>query len=138
MLGRGINTRHSLVVLHFSKMLLTTSVLVLALVCVSVYAKTFVVPHTPGHDDTPGLKAALANFTSNSTILFKAGVTYNIFTPITFPILNNVEIQIEGNLTYPTSISDVQGVYMIIGWYQCVAYVLDLPAALVSSVSYAQ
>ena len=70
---------------------------------------TFVVPHTAGLDDTPGLTAALANYSSNSTILFRSGVTYNIFTPIIFPFLNNVEIIIEGNLTYPTHIPTVQG-----------------------------
>ena len=105
-------------------MLLTTCVLVFALICVSVSAKTFVVPHTSGQDDTPGLTAALANFSSNSTILFRAGVTYNIFTPVKFPLLNNVDIRIEGNLTYPTSISAVQGMYTIIDWYQRVTYAL--------------
>jgi hypothetical protein len=92
-------------------MLLTTFVFFLAQAFVVVSAtKTFVVPHTAGQDDTPGLTAALANFTSDSTILFQNGVTYNIFTPIKFPVLNNVEIQIEGNLTYPTDIPTIQGV----------------------------
>jgi hypothetical protein len=71
--------------------------------------KMFVVPHTPGQDDTPGLSAALADYSSDSIILFKHGVTYNIFTPIKFPVLTNVEVQIEGNLTYPTDIPIIQG-----------------------------
>ncbi|KAK0465961.1 pectin lyase fold/virulence factor [Desarmillaria tabescens] len=70
---------------------------------------TFVVPHTDGQDDTPGLMASLANFMSNSTILFQKGVTYNIFTPVEFSKLTNVEVAIEGNITYPSDIATVQG-----------------------------
>ncbi|KAJ7146434.1 pectin lyase fold/virulence factor [Mycena epipterygia] len=62
---------------------------------------TFVVSNTPDADDTPGLLALVKNHTSNATILFSKGVTYNIFTPIKFPLFTNVEIRIEGNLTYP-------------------------------------
>ncbi|KAK7063605.1 pectin lyase-like protein [Favolaschia claudopus] len=71
---------------------------------------TFVVPHTAGADDTPGLLSLVTNHSSDATILFSKGVTYNIFTAIKFPILTNVEIRIEGNLTYPTSIEEVQAV----------------------------
>ncbi|RDB24422.1 putative exopolygalacturonase C [Hypsizygus marmoreus] len=71
---------------------------------------TFVVPHTAGQDDTSGLTAVLANYSTNSTILFKQGITYNIFTPIKFPVLNNVEIRFEGNLTYPTDIPAIQAI----------------------------
>ncbi|KAJ7447202.1 pectin lyase-like protein [Mycena latifolia] len=71
---------------------------------------TFVVPHAPGENDTPGLLALVTNHTSNATILFSKGVTYNIFTAIKFPVLTNVEIRIEGNLTYPSNISEVQAV----------------------------
>lgn len=86
-------------------------VVFLAHACVPVSAtKTLVVPHAAGQDDTPGLAAALAAYSSDSTILFQRGVTYNIFTPIKFPVLNNVEIRIEGNLTYPTDIPTIQGV----------------------------
>jgi hypothetical protein len=70
---------------------------------------TFTVSHSPGKDDTPAILAALPDFVTNSTILFQEGVTYNIFTPIQFPTLNNVDIRIEGNLTYPTDIATVQG-----------------------------
>ncbi|KAJ3769399.1 pectin lyase-like protein [Lentinula raphanica] len=70
---------------------------------------TFVVPHTSSQDDTPALTSTLANFSSNSTIIFQKGITYNIFTPIKFPTLTNVEILIEGNLTYPTNITAIQG-----------------------------
>lgn len=94
------------------KMLLSTCVLFLAHASgiMASATKKFVVPHAPGQDDTPGLTAALANFSSDSIILFKCGVTYNIFTPIKFPVLTNVEVQVEGNLTYPTDISTIQGV----------------------------
>jgi len=72
--------------------------------------KTFVVSHADGKDDTPALLAALPNFAANSTILFKEGITYNIFTPIEFPVFNNVEVRIEGNLTYPTDIPTIQAI----------------------------
>ncbi|KAJ3862256.1 pectin lyase-like protein [Lentinula novae-zelandiae] len=71
---------------------------------------TFIVSHTAGQDDTPALTAAMANYSSNSTILFQKGITYNIFTPIKFPTLTNVEILIEGNLTYPTNITAIQDI----------------------------
>ncbi|PPQ93425.1 hypothetical protein CVT25_004497 [Psilocybe cyanescens] len=71
---------------------------------------SFTVPHTPGRDDTPALLAALPKFVANSTILFKEGITYNILTPITFPVLNNVEVVVEGNLTYPSDIPTIQAI----------------------------
>ena len=72
--------------------------------------QTFVVEHADGQDDTPGLMTALATgkYSANTTILFEKGKTYNIFTPITFPVLNNVEVAIEGNLTYPEDIPTIQ------------------------------
>jgi len=72
-------------------------------------SKTFVVPHTDSADDAVAIRAALGNFTSDSTILFEKGVTYNIWTPLNFGTLNNVEIAIEGNITLPNSIPEVQG-----------------------------
>lgn len=71
---------------------------------------TYTVPHTAGKDDSPALNAAVKNYTANATILFQKGVTYNIFTPVVFPVFNNVEVRIEGNLTYPTDIPAIQGV----------------------------
>ncbi|KAJ3794074.1 pectin lyase fold/virulence factor, partial [Lentinula aff. detonsa] len=82
---------------------------------------TFVVPHTADQDDTPALTAALANFSTNSTILFQKGTTYNIFTPIKFPTLTNVEVVIEGNLTYPTNITAIQSQFL-----RLLSYDLDL------------
>jgi hypothetical protein len=70
--------------------------------------KTFTVPHTKGADDSAALNAALANYSTDSIILFKKGTTYNIWTPIKFPTLKNVEVAIEGNLTYPDDIATVQ------------------------------
>ncbi|ESK92387.1 glycoside hydrolase family 28 protein [Moniliophthora roreri MCA 2997] len=72
--------------------------------------KTFVVPHTPGQDDTPALVSGLANYTSDSTILFEKGKTYNILTPVTFPTLTNVEVRIEGNITLPDDMPTVQAI----------------------------
>lgn len=78
--------------------------------CVRAW-NTYVVPHVDGADDTLALASALAsgNYSLNSTILFKKGVKYNILTPITFPKFTNVEVAIEGNLTYPESKSAIQG-----------------------------
>lgn len=73
---------------------------------------TYVVPHVNGADDTPALTAALATgtYSNNATILFKKGVYYNIWTPIKFPSFQNVEVRIEGNLSYPTDVATIQGV----------------------------
>ncbi|KEP52780.1 glycoside hydrolase family 28 protein [Rhizoctonia solani 123E] len=69
---------------------------------------TFVVPHVDGRDDSPAVVAALANYSSDSLILFKKGVTYNLWTPINFGTLKNSEVAFEGNATYPTDIATVQ------------------------------
>ena len=112
--------------------MLATAFLLLVHTYVAVSAtSTFVVPHRAGQDDTPTLMAGLANHSSNSTILFQRGVTYNIFTPLKFPFLNNVNIQIEGNLTYPTDIPTIQGMYGRPGL--CVAYLFAFTAAIVAS-----
>ena len=70
---------------------------------------TYVVPHTPGADDTPAVLSGLTAHSTNATILFQKGITYNIFTPIKFPLLTNVEVSIQGNLSYPTDIASIQG-----------------------------
>ncbi|KAJ1309256.1 hypothetical protein OPQ81_004920 [Rhizoctonia solani] len=75
---------------------------------VSAYSKTFVVPHVDGKDDSPAVVAALANYSTDSLILFKKGITYNLWTPINFGSLANSEIAFEGNATYPTDITTVQ------------------------------
>lgn len=71
--------------------------------------KTFEVPHVDCQDDTPTLLAALPEYTLDSTILFKKGVHYNIWTPVKFPVLTNVEVRVEGNLSYPEDMATVQG-----------------------------
>lgn len=75
----------------------------------AVAQSVFEVPHVDGADDTLGLISEIAKYTNNSVILFKENLTYNIFTPIKFPSLSNVEVRIEGNLTYPTNITAIQG-----------------------------
>jgi len=75
--------------------------------------KTFVVPHVDGQDDSPALQAVLPDYSVNSTILFKKGVHYNIFTPLKFPVLTNVEVRVEGNLSYPNDIATIQGPYSL-------------------------
>ena len=81
---------------------------------------TFVVPHVEGADDTPSLTAALAtgNYSVDATILFEKGIHYNIYTPIVFPKFTNVEVRIEGNLSYPDSVETIQGEYSTAGALQ--------------------
>jgi len=74
---------------------------------------TYIVPHSPGNDDTPALAAALSadpKLSTNATILFKEGVTYNISTPILFPYLENIIVSVQGNLTYASDVHATQGV----------------------------
>ncbi|KLO20092.1 pectin lyase-like protein [Schizopora paradoxa] len=87
-----------------------SSIVLLSLFASSFAWETFTVPHVDGEDDTPGLLSVMANFSSDATILFEKGVTYNIFTPIKFPVLENVEVTIEGNLTYPSDIATIQAI----------------------------
>ncbi|KAJ7642073.1 pectin lyase-like protein [Roridomyces roridus] len=82
----------------------------ITLVSVAFAWDTLTVPHTPGQDDTPGLLALVTSHPSNATILFSQGTTYNIFSAIKFPALTNVEISIQGNLTYPEDIGAIQDV----------------------------
>jgi hypothetical protein len=73
---------------------------------------TYVVPNSPGNDDTPALAAAFSadpKLATNATILFKRGVTYNISTPIRFPRFENVIVSVQGNLTYADDIKATQG-----------------------------
>jgi hypothetical protein len=60
-------------------MMLTVAAVAL-LPLVSAYSQTFVVPHVDGQDDSPTVMAALAKYNSDSLILFKKGVTYNLWT----------------------------------------------------------
>ncbi|KAF9225181.1 pectin lyase-like protein [Gyrodon lividus] len=85
-----------------------TASALLAYAAVARAWSTFVVPHTEGADDTPALMVAVSGYTSDASIVFQANTTYNIWSPITFPNLTNVEVVIEGNLSYPTSIQTVQ------------------------------
>ena len=90
------------------------TLVLLSLASISLGWPTFEVPHVQEMDDTPGLLSIITNHSANATILFKRGVSYNIFSPIKFPVLNNVEIRIEGNLSYPSDIPTVQGEYSLL------------------------
>ncbi|GJJ13217.1 hypothetical protein Clacol_007468 [Clathrus columnatus] len=80
-----------------------------------IKSKTFVVPHQDGIDDAIAVRNGLANFNSDSVILFEKGTTYNILTPLNFGTLTNVDIVIEGNITLPSNITQVQGGFVISG-----------------------
>ena len=97
-----------------SMALFQSATVLLAIYCSATTAwNTFTVPHSHNSsaDDAPSLIAALAtgNLSANTTILFEKGKTYNIFSPIKFPAFQNVEVAIEGNISYPVDISVVQG-----------------------------
>ncbi|KAJ7203142.1 pectin lyase-like protein, partial [Mycena pura] len=85
---------------------------------------TFVVPHnSSGGDDMSTLAAAFASSNGttrdlavNSTIIFKKGITYNLFSAIRLPILRNVEIRIEGNMSYLEDIAALQAVVAAKGY----------------------
>jgi len=90
-------------------MLLRSSFIPLTYAAIARAWSTFVVPHTDNADDTPALMAAVSSYTSDASIVFESYTTYNIWSPITFPPLTNVQVVINGNLSYPTSIETVQG-----------------------------
>ncbi|KAJ6478813.1 pectin lyase fold/virulence factor [Mycena vitilis] len=84
-------------------------------VCVSASATaaasprpTCIVTHTPGADDSPSIRAAVANCTDNATILFTQGVEYNSFTPVQFTLGQDVTVQLLGNINLPSNITEVQ------------------------------
>jgi hypothetical protein len=100
-------------------MLTPISFLAFTLLCIHQVLgwTTFVVPHnSSGGDDMPTLTAAFVssngttrNLAVNSTIIFKKGITYNFFSAIRLPVLHNVEIRIEGNMSYLEDIAALQG-----------------------------
>lgn len=70
-----------------------------------------IVPSSNGTtNDSPAVLKAFADCATDSVIVFKEGVDYNIFTPISATNLSNVEIQMNGNLHLPQSIAEVQRV----------------------------
>jgi galacturan 1,4-alpha-galacturonidase len=71
--------------------------------------KTCTVPKSNG-DDAPGIMSTVAKCGNNSKIIFSAGVTYNLDTPIHFSNLNNVEFVFNGNLTLPSNVTAVEAV----------------------------
>jgi hypothetical protein len=55
------------------------------------------------------LNGTTQNLAVNSTIIFKKDITYNFFSTIWLPVLQNVEIRIEGNMSYLEDIPALQG-----------------------------
>lgn len=68
--------------------------------------------NTTGDDDTPGIAATLAacNNGTNAQIVFSANETYNLYTPVSFRDLTNVEFVFNGNLSLPANVSYVESV----------------------------
>lgn len=69
---------------------------------------TCIVEHTKGADDVPGLSSAVSACATNGVIEFKKGTTYNIWSPAHFENLVNSTISIQGNLTLPENMTEVQ------------------------------
>lgn len=65
-------------------------------------------PSKGTEDSSPAILAAFQNCTADAVIVFKEGADYNIFTPLVFPALSNVEIRVGGNLHLPKDIPTVQ------------------------------
>ncbi|ORY67181.1 glycoside hydrolase family 28 protein [Pseudomassariella vexata] len=74
--------------------------------------KTCTVPkNTPSQvDDTPIIKATTAECGDTSRVIFQAGVTYNLMTPLELKGLNNIELVFNGNLTLPDNLTYVESV----------------------------
>jgi len=86
----------------------------LSFVSLALAGTTYIVPHSGGGDDTPALTKAFAenpSLATDSTILFKQGVTYNILTPIKFPRFKNVLVSVQGNLTFSADIKATQSTH---------------------------
>ncbi|KAK7052027.1 glycoside hydrolase family 28 protein [Favolaschia claudopus] len=84
---------------------------------------TFVVPHNSSADDLAALASEFSvssgterDLAVNSTIIFKKGTTYNFFSAIRFPVLTNVEIKVEGNMSYLDDIPALQAVVAAKGY----------------------
>jgi Glycosyl hydrolases family 28 len=70
--------------------------------------RTCIVEHVNvNSDDSPAFESALERCSSNAIVQFSAGVNYNIWTPIKAK-LSNVEIRVDGNLSLPKRIDEVQ------------------------------
>ncbi|KAH8662133.1 exo-polygalacturonase [Xylariales sp. PMI_506] len=74
--------------------------------------KTCQVPKnsTEGGDDTPGITAAVTACGDSSRVVFSAGTTYNLLTPLQLTSLTNIELVFNGNLTLPDNITYVEQV----------------------------
>jgi polygalacturonase len=97
--------------------MLSTKTLVLAfLLSVRTLAqatrsKTCTIEPSKGEENSSSaILAAFKNCTTNAAVIFKEGQNYNIFTPINFPKLTNVEIRMGGNLHLPKDIKTVQSI----------------------------
>lgn len=77
----------------------------------AVSVKTCIVPkNTTGTDDSPLIMSIVAGCNSASRIIFSAGETYNLMTPISFTSLTNVEFVINGNLSLPSNVTYVESI----------------------------
>lgn len=97
---------------RYPAMRLLHLVSVLPFVSVALAWTTYIVPHSGGGDDTPALAAALSSrpeLRSSATIVFRAGLTYNLGTPLKFPTFQNVVISVQGNLTFANDVEATQG-----------------------------
>ncbi|CAG7850819.1 Probable exopolygalacturonase C; AltName: Full=Galacturan 1,4-alpha-galacturonidase C; AltName: Full=Poly(1,4-alpha-D-galacturonide)galacturonohydrolase C; Flags: Precursor [Serendipita indica DSM 11827] len=72
------------------------------------YSKTCVVPHKDGQDDSPEIVKVFQQCNKNAQIVFKEGVDYNMWSPMSWVNLSGVTISLNGNLHLPNNITAVQ------------------------------
>lgn len=82
---------------------------VLASATFAAASKKCVVPASGGQEsDSPAIQKVFGECSTDATIIFKEGVTYNVFEPIEALELSNVVISVQGNLDLPQDIPSVQ------------------------------
>jgi hypothetical protein len=59
-------------------------------------------------DDSPAIASAFAHCANGGTISFAEGTDYNVLTPIVATDLNNVTVELNGNLHLPQNVSYIQ------------------------------
>ncbi|RKO84345.1 pectin lyase fold/virulence factor, partial [Blyttiomyces helicus] len=62
---------------------------------------TCIVAHTPGGDDHSHVVSAFNQCQSGGTVVFSAGTTYEVLTPIRAAGLSNVKIVVDGTVRFP-------------------------------------
>lgn len=68
------------------------------------------VPNTKGKDAVPAILRTVADCGNNSRVVFEAGCTYHLMTPLQLSGLHNVELVFKGNISLPSNVTYVETV----------------------------